>query len=77
MKFILQANGIHDDPYRNFATHEKGLGELTPRILDWLDENFTKSKNQTEIPERIIIQKIVHFQAYPSLNYPTATLSEM
>ena len=26
VKFILQANGIHDDPYRNFPTHEKGLG---------------------------------------------------
>jgi acetyl esterase/lipase len=37
--FILQANGIHDDPYWDFATHEKDLGELTPQILDWLDEN--------------------------------------
>ena len=37
--FILQANGIHNDPFWDFATHEKGLGELTPRILDWLDEN--------------------------------------
>jgi acetyl esterase/lipase len=40
--FVLQANGIHDDPYWDFATHEKDLGELTPQILDWLDENFTK-----------------------------------
>ena len=40
--FILQANGIHDDPYWDFGTHEKDLGELTPRILDWLDENCTK-----------------------------------
>lgn len=40
--FVLQANGIHDDPYWDFATHEKDLGELTPQILDWLDENCTK-----------------------------------
>ena len=40
--FVLQANGIHNDPYWDFTTHEKDLGELTPRILDWLDENCTK-----------------------------------
>ena len=40
--FVLQANGIHDDPYWDFAAHEKDLGELTPQILDWLDENCTK-----------------------------------
>jgi len=40
--FILQANGIHDDPYWDFGTNEKDLGELTPQILDWLDENCTK-----------------------------------
>jgi len=40
--FVLQANGIHDDPFWDFATHEKDLGELTPRVLDWLDENCTK-----------------------------------
>lgn len=40
--FVLQENGIHNDPYWDFATHEKDLGELTPRILDWLDENCTK-----------------------------------
>jgi acetyl esterase/lipase len=39
--FVLQANGVHDDPYWDFATQEKDLGELTPRILDWLDENCT------------------------------------
>ena len=37
--FILQANGIQDDPYWDFLIYEKSLGELTPRILDWLDEN--------------------------------------
>jgi len=41
--FILQSNGIHNDPYWDFATQEKDLGELTPRILDWLDENCTKT----------------------------------
>jgi len=41
--FILQANGVHDDPFWDFATQEKELGELTPRILDWLDENCTKT----------------------------------
>jgi acetyl esterase/lipase len=40
--FVLHANGIHNDPYWDFATHEKDLGELTPQILDWLDENCTK-----------------------------------
>jgi len=40
--FILQANGIHDDPLWDFMTHEKDLGELTPQILDWLDENCTE-----------------------------------
>lgn len=40
--FVLQANGIHDDPFWDFATHEKDLGELTPQILDWLDENCAK-----------------------------------
>jgi acetyl esterase/lipase len=40
--FALQANGIHDDPYWDFTTHEKDLGELTPQILDWLDENCTE-----------------------------------
>ena len=40
--FILHANGIHDDPYWDFGTGEKDLGELTPRILDWFDENCTK-----------------------------------
>ena len=40
--FILQANGIHNDPYWDFATYEKDLGELTPQILDWLDANCTK-----------------------------------
>lgn len=40
--FILQANGVHDDPYWDFLTQERDLGELTPQILDWLDENCTK-----------------------------------
>ena len=40
--FILQENGIHNDPHWDFATQEKDLGKLTPQILDWLDENCTK-----------------------------------
>ena len=40
--FILQANGVHNDPHLDFMTHEKDLGELTPQILDWLDENCAK-----------------------------------
>ena len=40
--FVLQANGTHDDPFWDFAVHENDLGELTPQILDWLDENCTK-----------------------------------
>ena len=40
--FVLQANGNHNDPYWDFSTNEKDLGELTPKILDWLDENCTK-----------------------------------
>jgi len=39
---VVQENGIHNDPYWDFATREKELGELTPRILDWLDENCVK-----------------------------------
>ena len=39
VSFFLQANGIHNDPHWDFVTHERDLGELTPRILDWLDEN--------------------------------------
>ena len=38
--FILQANGIHDDPHWDFMTNEKDLGELTPQILDWFDKNL-------------------------------------
>ena len=46
--FILQENGIHDDPYWDFGTHEKNLGELTPRVLEWLDENFTNLKRDDD-----------------------------
>ena len=42
--FVLQENGTHNDPYWDFVTDEKDLGELTPKILDWLDENCTKSR---------------------------------
>ena len=40
--FILQANGVHNDPHWDFVTNEKDLGELTPQILDWVDGNCTK-----------------------------------
>jgi len=40
--FILQVNGVHDDPHMDFMTQEKDLGELTPQILDWLDGNCTR-----------------------------------
>ena len=39
--FILQANGIHNDPHCDFETGEKDLGELTPQILDWFNDNCT------------------------------------
>ena len=42
--FVLQENGNHDDPFLDFITDEKDLGELTPKILDWLDENCIKSR---------------------------------
>lgn len=42
--FILQANGVHNDPHWDFMTQEKDLGELTPQILDWLDQNCAKSQ---------------------------------
>ena len=39
LTFILQANGVHDDPHWDFGTREKDLGELTPKIIDWLNDN--------------------------------------
>ncbi|KAF8154249.1 Alpha/Beta hydrolase protein [Crassisporium funariophilum] len=41
--FIMQENGAHNDPYTDFLTKEKDLGVVTPRVLDWLEENFTFS----------------------------------
>ncbi|KAF8968820.1 Alpha/Beta hydrolase protein [Flammula alnicola] len=40
---VLQENGIHVDPLFDFLTEEKDLGKLTPLILDWLDEGFSKT----------------------------------
>jgi acetyl esterase/lipase len=37
---VIQANGIHVDPFFDFLVQEKDLGKLTPAILNWLDEGF-------------------------------------
>jgi hypothetical protein len=39
---IVQENGIHDDPFLDFLVGEKKLGSLTPKILDWLEEGFSR-----------------------------------
>ncbi|KIM41787.1 hypothetical protein M413DRAFT_71609 [Hebeloma cylindrosporum] len=38
---VVQENGIHDDPFFDLFVGEKGLGSLTPKILDWIEEGFT------------------------------------
>ncbi|GLB44456.1 putative alpha beta hydrolase fold protein [Lyophyllum shimeji] len=39
-EFILQKYGVHNDPYFDFFTKEKKLGELTPRIFEWFETAF-------------------------------------
>jgi len=38
--FLMQQNGVHNDPYFDFFTKEKKLGKLTPQILGWLARGF-------------------------------------
>jgi len=39
---VVQENGIHDDPLFDILVGEKSLGSLTPKILDWLEEGFSR-----------------------------------
>ena len=39
---IVQENGVHDDPLLELLVGEKFLGSLTPKILDWLEEGFSR-----------------------------------
>lgn len=40
--FVVQENGIHNDPYMDFYTGREDLGNLTPLILEWLGDGFSK-----------------------------------
>ena len=42
---IVQENGVHNDPLLNFLVGEEDLGNLTPKILDWLNEGFSKDQD--------------------------------
>jgi len=39
--FIVQENGAHNDPYNDFLVGEKDLGNLTPLVLEWMDQTFS------------------------------------
>lgn len=39
-EFVLQKYGVHIDPYFDFFTKEKKLGEVTPRIVEWFENGF-------------------------------------
>jgi len=43
---IVQENGVHDDPLLDLLVGEKDLGTLTPKILDWLDEGFSRNRHR-------------------------------
>lgn len=40
---VVQANGIHNDPYLDQFAGIKNLGNLTPLILDWMDKGVAKT----------------------------------
>ncbi|KAF8961656.1 Alpha/Beta hydrolase protein [Flammula alnicola] len=39
---IMQEHGAHNDPYTDFLTGTKNLGNLTPLVLDWVDKGFSE-----------------------------------
>jgi acetyl esterase/lipase len=38
--FLMQENGVHNDPFLDFFTKEKKLGKLTQSILEWFTTGF-------------------------------------
>lgn len=40
---VIQANGIHDDPFLDQFAGIKDLGNLTPLILNWMDKGVAKT----------------------------------
>jgi len=40
---IMHENGIHIDPLFDFLVGDDAKGTLTPKILEWLDEGFSKT----------------------------------
>jgi len=38
---VVQAGGLHEDPYLDFMVGESKLGSLTPLIVEWLAAGFT------------------------------------
>lgn len=38
VQFIVQENGLHDDPYLDFNAGEKNVGVLTPLLVEWIAE---------------------------------------
>jgi len=42
---IVQENGVHNDPLLDFLVGEEDLGNLTPKIVDWLDEGFSRYRS--------------------------------
>ncbi|KAG6896778.1 hypothetical protein C0992_006128 [Termitomyces sp. T32_za158] len=45
VKLIVQENGVHNDPFYDFFAGEKNLGDLTPKILDWLRQAINDAKD--------------------------------
>ncbi|KAF8882826.1 Alpha/Beta hydrolase protein [Infundibulicybe gibba] len=41
VKFIVQKDGVHNDPFQDFMVGETQLGELIPLILEWLADGFS------------------------------------
>ncbi|RDB17645.1 putative steryl acetyl hydrolase mug81 [Hypsizygus marmoreus] len=42
----IQEGSVHNDPYYDFFVGEKKMGDLTPRIVDWLEKGF-KEEDQS------------------------------
>ncbi|KAM6489322.1 Alpha/Beta hydrolase fold [Amanita muscaria] len=39
-QFVIQPDGVHDDPYFDFLVSQPKLGLVTPVIVDWIHEGF-------------------------------------
>ncbi|KAF5384268.1 hypothetical protein D9615_003377 [Tricholomella constricta] len=49
VRFIVQENGVHNDPFYDFLVGEPKLSDLTPEIVNWLEEGFRPSSSKVEI----------------------------